>query len=141
VKARLPDDAYSLDQYTSLVVPAGQGVLVNDRDVEEDPLTAVMLSEPAHGSVTLNPDGSFIYTPAPKFLGPDGFTYQVTDGTVAPALAKVALTVRPDVINVDSLVRVSYSGYMFNRPPTPSTRWPRSPTARRTAACFHPCRS
>jgi hypothetical protein len=83
--------------------------------VDWDPLTAVVVSEPAHGSLTLNPDGSFTYTPASKFLGIDAFTYQVTDGTQASAPEMVALTVLPVVINVDSLVRVSYSGYLFNR--------------------------
>jgi VCBS repeat-containing protein len=109
------NDAYTLDQYTSLLVPAGQGVLANDTDVDGDALTALLVSGPAHGSVTLNPDGSFAYTPAPKFLGADAFTYQVTDGALPSAPVTVALTVNPVVVSVDSLVRVSYSGYMFNR--------------------------
>jgi len=51
-------------------------------DVDGDPLTFAMASDgaPAHGTVTLNPDGSFSYTPAPNFNGSDSFAYEVSDG-------------------------------------------------------------
>jgi VCBS repeat-containing protein len=108
------DDAFNTPEDTplSVLIP---GLLGNDTDVDGDALTALLVSGPAHGSVTLNPDGSFAYTPAPKFLGADAFTYQVTDGALPSAPVTVALTVNPVVVSVDSLVRVSYSGYMFNR--------------------------
>ena len=32
------------------------------------------------GSVTLNADGSFTYTPAANYNGPDSFTYKANDG-------------------------------------------------------------
>jgi VCBS repeat-containing protein len=109
------DDAYSLDQHTVLVVSASEGLLTNDTDAEGDALTALLVSGPAHGSLVLTQDGAFSYTPDSKFLGTDTFIYQITDGMLASALTTVTLTVRPVVINVDSMVSVSYSGWMFNR--------------------------
>ena len=43
------------------------------------PLTLVAHSDPAHGSLMLNPDGSFRYAPAAGFRGTDTFTYTVSD--------------------------------------------------------------
>src|SRR6185295_20324277 len=58
------------------------GVLGNDHDVEvEDttPLHAVLVSQPMHGTLTLNANGSFTYVPNADFLGTDAFTYAAAD--------------------------------------------------------------
>ncbi|WP_435021367.1 Ig-like domain-containing protein [Tundrisphaera sp. TA3] len=73
-------DAYAGQQGTSLVI-AGPGVLGNDFDPNGDPLTAVLVAAPSNGVVTLNPDGSFTYTPNAGFVGTDSFTYLASDGT------------------------------------------------------------
>jgi VCBS repeat-containing protein len=54
-------------------------VLDNDTDDDGDPMTASLVSGPAHGDLTLNPDGSFTYTPDANYNGTDTFTYQVSD--------------------------------------------------------------
>jgi hypothetical protein len=72
--ARAHDDAYRARGAIS--VGAHRGVLRNDRG---RPLTLVAHSDPAHGSLTLNPDGSFRYDPAAGFHGADTFTYTVSD--------------------------------------------------------------
>ncbi|MEZ5844371.1 MAG: Ig-like domain-containing protein [Hyphomicrobiaceae bacterium] len=60
------------------------GTLPVATDVDGDPLTyAAGATAPAHGTVTVNPDGSYLYTPAPDYNGPDSFTYTVSDGTTA----------------------------------------------------------
>jgi RHS repeat-associated protein len=56
------DDGYELHFNDVLTVPA-PGVLGNDSDPDGDPLTAQLVTGPAVGSVTLNADGSFEYTP------------------------------------------------------------------------------
>jgi len=69
------------DAYTwagGTLVVAAPGVLANDTDA--DPLTAILESDVANGTLTLNPDGSFAYTPEPDFNGLDSFTYRATDG-------------------------------------------------------------
>ena len=47
---------------------------------ERRPLTAPLVTGPAHGTLTLNADGSFTYTPAAGYNGPDKFTYRASDG-------------------------------------------------------------
>jgi RHS repeat-associated protein len=89
------NDAYTTDEDTALIVPTGSGVLANDTDVESDPLTAVLVSNPAHGDLTLNGDGSFTYTPALNFNGADSFTYKANDGQADSNVATVNLTISP----------------------------------------------
>ena len=72
---------------------AAAGVLNNDTDVEHDPLTAVLVSGPTHGTLSLNSDGSFAYTPAANFNGTDSFTYHANDGALDSAITTVAITV------------------------------------------------
>ncbi len=86
------DDTYTTGQDTPLTVPA-PGVLVNDSDPDDDALTAVVVTGPAHGTLNLNPDGSFAYTPAAAYNGPDTFTYQASDGSTTSNVATVSLTV------------------------------------------------
>lgn len=86
------DDSYSTDEDTPLSVPA-PGVLSNDSDLDGDPLMAYKQSNPLHGSVILNEDGSFTYTPASGFYGSDSFTYLAIDGAFESNLATVSITV------------------------------------------------
>jgi VCBS repeat-containing protein len=85
-------DAYSTAEDTPLTV-AAPGVLANDSDPDNNPLSAVLVSGPSHGTLTLNPDGAFTYTPGTNHTGSDSFTYQASDGTLASELATVILTV------------------------------------------------
>jgi VCBS repeat-containing protein len=87
------DDTYQVVQDTSLVV-AAPGVLTNDTDADGETLTAGNAGDPANGSVTLNADGSFTYDPDSGYLGPDSFTYDVSDGTTTDT-ATVSITVVP----------------------------------------------
>lgn len=88
------DDAYSVDEDTVLTVTA-PGVLDGDTDPDGDPLTAVLDSGPSNGTLTLNPNGSFTYTPSTDFNGTDTFTYRANDGTSDSNVATVTITVNP----------------------------------------------
>jgi VCBS repeat-containing protein len=87
-------DSYATDEDTALVVLAA-GVLANDTDVDGGTLTAALQSGPAHGTVTVNSDGSFTYHPDANFNGSDSFTYTVSDGQGGTATGTVTITVRP----------------------------------------------
>jgi VCBS repeat-containing protein len=87
------DDSYTVDEDETLV---GSSVLAGDSDPDGDNLTATNASDPANGSVTLQPSGTFTYTPDPDFNGQDSFTYQASDGRGnVSAPATVTITVNP----------------------------------------------
>ena len=119
------NDSYSINEDTTLNVLSATGVLANDSDVDGDPLTATVMVGPAHGSLTLNPDGSFSYTPALNYNGPDSFTYKPNDGTVDGNIATVNITViavndPPVAVNdsysvlEDGVLNVSAPGVLAN---------------------------
>src|SRR5207248_3037036 len=85
-------DSFNVAEDVVLTV-APPGVLIDDTDADGDSLTAVLVAGPAHGTLTLNADGSFIYVPGPNFHGIDRFTYHATDGR-ADSGAAVATTAR-----------------------------------------------
>jgi Ca2+-binding RTX toxin-like protein len=75
---------------------AAPGVLGNDSDVDfGTTLTAVQVVGPAHGTLTLNTDGSFEYVPAADYYGPDSFTYKANDGALDSNVVTVNITVTP----------------------------------------------
>jgi VCBS repeat-containing protein len=88
-------DQYTTDEDVVLNVDRSHGVLVNDADLETRQLTAIKDSDPTHGTLTLNGDGSFSYTPEPNYSGPDSFTYHASDGTASSSIVTVTLTINP----------------------------------------------
>src|SRR5512139_235447 len=89
------NDAYATNEDAPLNV-ALPGVLGNDGAYASDPATTAMwLSGPSHGSLSLAADGSFTYTPQPNYNGADSFSYQAVSGGASSAPATVSLTVSP----------------------------------------------
>ena len=84
--------SYITSANTALAVIA-PGLLVGDTDAELDPLTAAGVTNPTHGTLALNPNGSFIYTPTNGFTGTDSFTYKANDGYLDSTPATVTITV------------------------------------------------
>jgi VCBS repeat-containing protein len=70
-------------------------ILTNDTDVEHDSLTAILVTDVSHGSLSLQADGSFTYTPVLNWNGTDSFTYQANDGTVSGNIAIVKIKTTP----------------------------------------------
>ncbi|HNT54319.1 MAG TPA: Ig-like domain-containing protein [Anaerolineaceae bacterium] len=106
------DDQQVVYQNLALVVPA-PGVLAND--IPADPRRmAVLLQAPEHGSLELQADGGFKYTPQPDYLGTDRFTYQFFIGSGGGSNeATVSLTVveRPTArFRAEELMVNEYAG-------------------------------
>jgi CshA-type fibril repeat protein len=55
-------------------------VLTNDSDLDGDALTVTGVTVPAHGTATVNPDGTIAYAPAANYHGADSFSYTIGDG-------------------------------------------------------------
>ena len=56
-------------------------VLAGASDADGDPVTVVDFTQPAHGVVACASGGACTYTPNPGYVGPDSFTYTISDGT------------------------------------------------------------
>ncbi|MGI9428468.1 MAG: Ig-like domain-containing protein, partial [Bythopirellula sp.] len=90
------DDFFVVNQDETLNVP-GPGPLSNDADGDGDPLTLVVVSGPANGTLLPQSDGSFLYIPAPGFVGDDAFRYVAHDGLAASNIATVRISVQPEL--------------------------------------------
>jgi len=88
-------DAYTTTEDTPLVI-AAPGVLANDSDADGDAITAGSVVGPTNGTLGVNADGSFTYTPDANFNGTDSFTYRASDGTLTSAPTTVTITVDAD---------------------------------------------
>lgn len=87
------------DAFTGFVGAAITGdVLGNDHDVDGDTLsvTAGIFATAAGGTIILESDGTFTYTPAAGFYGADSFEYELLDGEGGADLGTVSFTVDLD---------------------------------------------
>ncbi|HWA12200.1 MAG TPA: Ig-like domain-containing protein, partial [Burkholderiales bacterium] len=89
------DDAYAVDEDGTLTLDAASGVLANDTDADLDPIQAILVNAPAHGSLSLNADGSLTYTPDANYNGGDSFQYRAHDGALESGVATVSIAVNP----------------------------------------------
>ncbi|MEZ4700868.1 MAG: choice-of-anchor D domain-containing protein [Rhodothermales bacterium] len=92
------NDLYTVVEGTTLTV-AAPGVLLNDTGAT----SAVIETEPAHGTVVLNPDGSFVYTHDGLSTMADAFTYRAGDGVTQSAPATVTLAITPISFGVSAI--------------------------------------
>src|SRR5262249_45502250 len=71
------NQSYSVLHDQVLTVTPSTGVLANATDANNDTLTASLVtgSGPTHGTLALNTDGSFTYTPAAHYTGSDSFQF------------------------------------------------------------------
>src|SRR5207245_11081286 len=89
------DDSYTAPEDTTLTL-SDPRALPTHPAADGDPLTAILVNGPAHGTLNLSSDGSFTYTPALNYNGPDSFTYKAKDGHAdSPTNATVSITVTP----------------------------------------------
>lgn len=81
--------------------PITLNVSASDADADGNALRPILMRLPAHGAVFANADGTFTYTPDPRFTGVDGFSYAASDGIAISAVAQVSITVSssPPVYN------------------------------------------
>ncbi|MCH2199474.1 MAG: Ig-like domain-containing protein [Flavobacteriales bacterium] len=95
------DDIFETDEDLS-----GSGdVSTNDSDPEGADLTYSVVSQPSNGTVNMNDEGLFTYTPDDDYYGTDSFTYQACDDLDQCTTATVSVTVNavndPPVVNND----------------------------------------
>jgi VCBS repeat-containing protein len=135
-------DSYTTNEDTSLVV-AAPGVLTNDSDVDGDSLTAVLVTGPQRGTLTLNADGSFSYAPNANYNGSDSFTYTASDGTASslPTTVNLSITAvndapqaNPDVNSYREDSNVAVIGNVLDNDTDPDNQSPAAGNAGLTVA-------
>ncbi|MEA2489199.1 MAG: hypothetical protein QOH21_991 [Acidobacteriota bacterium] len=87
-------DFYSVDFGEALVILGPDGVLANDTEAHGAPLTATLVTGPAHGALTLSPDGGFTYAHDGSEALTDSFTYAASNGTES-STAIASITILP----------------------------------------------
>jgi len=70
------------------------GVLSNDNDIDGDLLTVMSVTNPPHGTATINGDGTVTYKPDLNYVGTDSYQYTVSDGNGGSDTATVSMQVR-----------------------------------------------
>ncbi|WP_160675333.1 Ig-like domain-containing protein [Clostridium sp. C8-1-8] len=85
------NDSITTDEDASVNID----ILNNDKDANNDALTVTAVTNPSHGNVAINPDGTVKYTPVTNYNGNDSFTYTISDGHGGTATATVNIIVNP----------------------------------------------
>jgi len=93
------DNSYTVHSGQTLTVAKADGFVDDDFEWDPDTITAVDVTQPAHGLLTPNADGSFTYAPTADadgrhFAGTDSFTYKVTDGAQQSDPATVTINLQ-----------------------------------------------
>lgn len=102
------------DSYSTVgVTPIVRNVQDNDIDVDGDTLRSTRVSGPTNGTLVLNTNGSFTYTPNAGFGGTDSFTYSLSDGTgTANDTATVSLFVNGSPVARNDAFSVNEGGVL-----------------------------
>ncbi|MFD1294656.1 Ig-like domain-containing protein, partial [Lutibacter holmesii] len=76
-------------------LPVSGNLLPNDSDLDGDELVlnTTPVTPPTNGTVVINPDGSYTYTPNADFVGTDSFVYEVCDNATTPACTTATVTI------------------------------------------------
>ena len=101
-------DSYNVEYETELSVDEISGLLANDTDADvNDVLIVILDTDVSNGTLALNEDGSFTYTPDTGFGGTDSFTYYATDGLSDSAAVQVELVVDGPFVDTDLLAHLT----------------------------------
>ena len=92
------NDSYTIAHGVTLTTTAGgfgntAPVLYNDTDADRDTMTAAVVTQPTHGTLTFSSNGTFTYTPTAGFVGTDSFTYQASDDLLTSNTATAIIVV------------------------------------------------
>jgi hypothetical protein len=104
----IDDDHTPVAQPDNIVVDedssVAYNVLNNDTGKEDAPVTVISNTSPKHGSLTMNSDGTILYTPNPNYNGNDDFKYTLRDADNDRSTAIVSIIVNPinDLPNADN---------------------------------------
>ena len=78
-------------------------------DADGDALTFVAVTQPTQGTLMLNANGSFVYTPKADTIGEDAFTFTVSDGQASTTAYTTKITITKLDVAFDDYARKAYA--------------------------------
>ncbi|MBQ6043785.1 MAG: DUF4855 domain-containing protein [Clostridia bacterium] len=75
----------------------------SDPDTVKTKIKLASRTEPSHGTLSLDRDGFFVYTPEAGYSGEDSFTFSLTDAINVSEIYTVHILVSPDVVRFDGI--------------------------------------
>ncbi len=97
------------NESTNLLFGGASSVLANDTDAEKNTLSAVLVTGPSNGILTLNSNGSFEYKHNGSDTVTDSFTYKVNDGSIDSNIVTVNITIEAFTLPFDNFSIVTKS--------------------------------
>ncbi len=85
-------DNFNSSENETLIVSAGTGILANDFDSEQSPLSATLVDDVINGTLSLNADGSFTYIHNGGEASDDSFSYRADDGSASSQITMVTIS-------------------------------------------------
>lgn len=77
----ISNQSYAILEDQSLILTSANGLLTGSSDVDGNTLWVSSNTQPGHGTLTVQKNGSFMYVPDANYNGWDSFAFVVTDGT------------------------------------------------------------
>lgn len=102
-------DTYTINKGETLMVGSDNGLLQNDSDANGDELTAILIGDVSHGSLTLNSNGSFSYQPDDTAPASDSFTYVANDGKQNSNTATVRIQITGQRVTANQIALYAFS--------------------------------
>lgn len=87
-------------------------------DIDADSLNYALVTQSAHGTTSVNSNGTYTYTPNANFLGNDSFTFKADDGALDSNVATMALQVQADPIARNDVAPTDFPAIMQGSGPT-----------------------
>ena len=91
----------------STLEDSAKNVQLTATDTNNDTLTYSIITNPTHGTASVNTNGAVTYTPATNYFGNDTFTYKVNDGVAFSNAQIVNITVS----SVDDAPVATFQGF------------------------------
>ncbi|HTH56848.1 MAG TPA: Ig-like domain-containing protein [Cyclobacteriaceae bacterium] len=88
------DPPTSASQTVTILEDNSVLITLTGNDVDGDPLTFIVVTPPAHGTLT-GSGANLTYTPDPNYNGNDVFTYEVSDGIATSNVSTITIIVTP----------------------------------------------
>ena len=109
--------ALSDNAVTKVNTAVSGNVMTNDKDPDKGQiLTAAIVTQPTHGTVTLNANGTYTYTPTTGFVGSDSFTYKVCDNGTPSLCDDAVVNLTITGADVNNLPPVANDDIFFRDP-------------------------